>query len=804
MKLWDSYASFAEDGSTSLSNDTTFAKVETDHRVSRTLGHKIRTGVVLIAIVSAAVYVLTSDSKRTHLGASNENELLAEKTVQTTLRRPANYDMKLSAKNEYGDTSQLGIKYTWLNGMFVVEPGRLTTLTVKLEPMPKDQSRLDFLWNIEHSKISIENNVKVNGSSVEHKFTQTGPYFVTIKAIDLDSMQIMNEKTFDARCIYVKREVRSMLISDREAFLDAFSVIWDTNTEDGQKKYGHMYTGIDRFAIEHATQASGDIKCDHWHDGTGFLTHHLAMTMSFDLSLRTVDPAVTLPYWDFTLEGERLYRLGEGPSKITEVSPLFTHAWFGSTDELSHVKDSRWAHTPAITAIVGEKTRRNSYGYVRAPWNNARDSELIRHVTDVCGIEPANKPIPTCYTHFSLTNITSLASWLVNAAGNGHGPVHVNTGGMFGECSGMMSNMYDDHEDLLAQNFTVKGISDMILAKTGVDNGWVGTDVYTLKEIVTKMFHLEYFHIYRMLWRSHTCALDGQSEILQCPKSCDKNTPESECICTCQGIDPVTRDDSKFDWENVEPCMYVSDEDKLIAQTIMPESFRKTMITNICSTGVKEGELLESASPADPIFFIIHPIIDRMLTAKRLAETQEIHFGEWGLVPPFESMEWLDYSFYSEENYTCSGHGMHDAVLPNLPLPANLIKFADQNGDGHLSNIEFWEGVDPNTNGGVDYIFDSFEWPHCDFNYSDAGSQWTGQEYESLSSSEPSFDLPSQVVPAEWSGDPLRTLMPSAIVPSQTLEEYHSDVAAYMALKGSPEAAMPGIDLRTTLGSSNR
>lgn len=37
--------------------------------------------------------------------------------------------------------------------------------------------------------------------------------------------------------------------------------------------------------------------------GTGFLTHHLAMGVSFEAAIRSVNPTVTLPYWDFTIEG---------------------------------------------------------------------------------------------------------------------------------------------------------------------------------------------------------------------------------------------------------------------------------------------------------------------------------------------------------------------------------------------------------------------------------------------------------------------------------------------------------------------
>jgi hypothetical protein len=38
----------------------------------------------------------------------------------------------------------------------------------------------------------------------------------------------------------------------------------------------------------------------------------------------------------------------------------------------------------------------------------------VRHMSDVCGLEPVNKPVPTCQTHFTVMNITSLGSFMVS------------------------------------------------------------------------------------------------------------------------------------------------------------------------------------------------------------------------------------------------------------------------------------------------------------------------------------------------------------------------------------------------------
>lgn len=43
---------------------------------------------------------------------------------------------------------------------------------------------------------------------------------------------------------YVKREIRSLTLSDREKFLDAAYAIWNYNQKDGVSKYGPKFTSI--------------------------------------------------------------------------------------------------------------------------------------------------------------------------------------------------------------------------------------------------------------------------------------------------------------------------------------------------------------------------------------------------------------------------------------------------------------------------------------------------------------------------------------------------------------------------------
>ena len=57
---------------------------------------------------------------------------------------------------------------------------------------------------------------------------------------------------------------------------------------------------ISEFVVMHAFKSTGDVECDQFHEGTGFMAHHFALTVAFESSIRSVNPAVTVPYWDYT------------------------------------------------------------------------------------------------------------------------------------------------------------------------------------------------------------------------------------------------------------------------------------------------------------------------------------------------------------------------------------------------------------------------------------------------------------------------------------------------------------------------
>lgn len=64
-----------------------------------------------------------------------------------------------------------------------------------------------------------------------------------------------------------------------------------------------------------------------------------------------------------------------------------------------------------------------------------------------------------------------------------------------------MDSFYETWHDDLVENITMTDASDLVEQTFGFNPGWHSDTAFSLKDLVEKAFHLEYFHIYRMLWR---------------------------------------------------------------------------------------------------------------------------------------------------------------------------------------------------------------------------------------------------------------------------------------------------------------
>jgi hypothetical protein len=612
-------------------------------------------------------------------------------------------DMKVTASNEYGVFSA---PYPYLmNGEMLVEPYKATTVAASFTD-GTDADTYSYSWTIGSDVYS--------GSSITATMTTPGTYSVSVDVTDDSS----NTCTFTTTAYvkYVKRELRSLTEADRNKALDASYTLWKYSAEEGQALYGDAYTPLQTFVEEHAL-ASNDILCDQYHEGTGFLTHHLAMGLSFEASVRSVDPSVTIPYWDFSIEGEYVTQMDGVPSDMLKMTPFFSEDWFGSVDEDNHIADGRWAHA-AMPATSDADLTHNSYGYIRSYWNNNNDPEISRSLFNTCGVEPEHKTIPNCKIHFSVLDSEDLGTFQSLSPGDGHGPLHVQTGGVWGGCTEAFANLTTKWADLLNTDVTTEEVEAAGLNAQKFFNKW-GESGQRLLMLDTAVLG-EYFHIYRSLWRSHTCAADKMSGYLVCPDSCSLDTPFEECSCQ---VDALVNGETTTD--NLLGCV-LNDDNQVFFKAAFPDEFIADLVTMTATASVLEGEMVESASTADPLFWYIHPVIERLLQAKRLPDVTSMgsqSFSKWDDYAG-NSQSFKEYSFYSfdsgvmpfhEDEYVCTGHMAADRALPaRLSLtPVFDTNGADIDGDGVISNYEFYLALDPTDPEKNDYVFDNFDWSHC-------------------------------------------------------------------------------------------
>ena len=160
----------------------------------------------------------------------------------------------------------------------VAEPHRETTLALSSEDT--------LAWLVDGS---VPNRgTRAGGREALHVFSMPGEAsVVSVTARRLGRTSTAYE--FTVYCKYVRRELRSLSSKDREDFLAAMRVLWDTETSAGKAWYGDAYRGIEYFAQKHLRGAAAPV-CDHWHDGAGVATHHSAFSLEFEQSLQAVNP----------------------------------------------------------------------------------------------------------------------------------------------------------------------------------------------------------------------------------------------------------------------------------------------------------------------------------------------------------------------------------------------------------------------------------------------------------------------------------------------------------------------------------
>lgn len=134
----------------------------------------------------------------------------------------------------------------------------------------------------------------------------TGIFNCTV-SIEDNSDGTVYSSNFTLAVKYVRREIRSLTESDRDAFFDALQLLYTTNSTDGIALYGAKFANAEKFLYHHLNGAARS-DCDHWHDGAGFITQHTAFTLFAEQSLQSVNPSIAMPYWEYAQVAVRSFK----------------------------------------------------------------------------------------------------------------------------------------------------------------------------------------------------------------------------------------------------------------------------------------------------------------------------------------------------------------------------------------------------------------------------------------------------------------------------------------------------------------
>ena len=134
---------------------------------------------------------------------------------------------------------------------------------------------------------------------IQVEFQAPGQYEIDLTCTDQDGNPYLLTDTVDV--YYVRREMRELTDADRDRYLDTFLLLSKVSGEEGRAKYGEHYHDLDYFVALHLNAASKRSH-DHIHDGLGVVTQHVALTQSLECALQSVHPALTVPYWDYTID----------------------------------------------------------------------------------------------------------------------------------------------------------------------------------------------------------------------------------------------------------------------------------------------------------------------------------------------------------------------------------------------------------------------------------------------------------------------------------------------------------------------
>ena len=546
---------------------------------------------------------------------------------------------------------------------------------------------------------SIDNKI-FHGDNTLIMLNNTGIYDATVSITTKVSNTITSNTVytynFTLAMKYVRREIRSLTDEDRETFFSALELLYSLSETEGQRLYGTKFHNAEYFSYKHLTGA-GTTDCDHWHDGAGIITHHMAFTLEFEQSLQAINPAIANPYWEYGMDTYLYDHWSE--------SPIFDADWFGMSSPTNpeHKIDDggRWdellvpdGDTYSEWSILDTGSLNpyvNGFGHMRSPWNNNPFQQLGRHNKTYSMTQ--YETMPECSVLQSCFKSTTLADLNDCSNGQTHGPVHILIGGAWGD-----GTLFDDEDISMVQK------PDKLL-------------------------------FFKVLWRM------GYT---RCPDTCTYGKP-CKCSVPQKYIDEYGAE-SILKATNV----YYALETEL--KNADDALFLK-VLRAVEDPGIA-GEMFSSAAAFDPTFWPLHGQLERLLGAKRIMISQ-------GTITDFdETWAFTEYNKASGAAYLngkCDWSdvaGSGDLTLPTCTMDViceghnedDVLEFSNfLNEDEEYTNKDFYDFIHPWSED-LPYTYDTWDFDYC----GDQGFSFTATSSipsNNVPGNLPNNNLPSNTVP---------------------------------------------------------
>mmetsp|Transcript_24671 Transcript_24671/g.32126 ORF Transcript_24671/g.32126 Transcript_24671/m.32126 type:complete len:589 (+) Transcript_24671:186-1952(+) len=410
-----------------------------------------------------------------------------------------------------------------------------------------------------------------------------------IHVFDGVSNEYLIELTYDggilkttAMCKYVRREIRSLTKGDQIRYFSALEVIHTLELAEGQAVYGDKFANYEYFTAKHLDVMRPN-DCfpfvGPFHGSNSFLTSHAAFTLDLELALQSVDPTLTQPYWDFTIDAE----LG---SAWVE-SELFGYDFFGPLSQRT-LSSAKWfSDLPAPFNTLGDETsptKHNSYGKLTNDVNRDSSKFVTRGGPEVCGADVSGT-MPTAADMAACDQWSSLTSWRSCIETMVHAYIHVQVGGAWDCGGGDLSELADPQRSLIALNAI-------------------------------------------NIWK-----IAAESEMLVCPLTCDES---SDCSCSCDATKASGALTAILEflyltvtaWDlygEVAPILTKNANGAVSfvgLSDVENDAILDTLLALSCAPG-EMGAMTTDAAANDPFFWPLHLLYDRAWMLKRLENALE-------------------------------------------------------------------------------------------------------------------------------------------------------------------------------------